>query len=1208
MKNRLFALLLALVLALNLLPVAALADADPAPAADSEEVELTPEPEAEPEATPEPTAIPEPTATPEATATPQMSEQDESFSVVTTALDGDTGVTLLTQAVFDDYKGDVMAEEEGHYEYSLPGGSYKLDEDITYKGQITIPSGAVVTIDLNGHSLTQDTLAACKCYGVKVAGSFTLTGNGSYTAAEKRNTYYSAYEGIQVDSGAVFTLAGGTINSAVRLYGGTMNANGGAVYGYVLLKSDSKITSASDPATAFYTYTSNTDATENSVKSESGATISAGSFYGKVQNLGTITGGTFSGAVNSSGTITGGTFTGTVTNSDGGKIQSGTFTEQSTVTNNAGATIFGGTFTGTVDNKFEKPTHCGKVSGGDFSNAISLTNVFKVTFDLDGGTISDSDTIAPQYRAYTMVTRPSGTPYKSGSYFVGWYNGTTAWSFGSDGVNQDITLTAKWGTTQRATVVKDPEAITGLVYNGTAQELITAGKAGIGTMVYGINGGTLNTPIPTATDAGTYKITYKAAAGKFKNVIDSLPQSIYVDIAKATPTIKEWPTVNTPVYAGRSLSNEALSGGSAVDINDEKMTGSFTAADTILAVGGNTVTITFTPDESYSKNYGTATTTITVTAVKRTISAITAPNAITDKTCGTAIDDLGLPTAVKVSGDGFTETAAVTWDTSGYNAYSTQTQTFTGTLSDVYEKSDNLAVTISVTLQPITLSAPTFVDKTATYTGSPISHTLEANTGVSSVKYEYEGKNGTTYAKSETAPTNAGIYTVTASFTMETGYKQLTPCTSTLTIQPKSIAATTVSVDSLTYSGAAQTPQLAVMVTGYGRLTRDTDYTIAAASSTNGATSATDVGNYALVITGQGNYTGERRVEWSIAQKSTTPTITVAAGPHYYSGAAQKPDVTVKDGSTVIPASEYEVAYNENVNAGTASVTVTDKSGGNYSLATAAQTFTISPRPVTITSADNSKAYDGTEITNNGKTVSVTGEGMVAGEAFAFDFTASQIDIGSTDNTFTVRETDTAKLANYAITTAYGKLTVTVPADVAAPVGDITAENVKETDRETIRDTLDAVDDYLDMKPSEDEKESLEDLKDRLNDLLDRLDAMHDATEDKAITRVEDITADNAAASDKKKLEQAKEAIEDILANYGGNLAEREKKALEADLDRIEAALDAIEQAEQAKEKETENEKQQAVKTGDDAMPLLYLALALSAAAALACAVKKRED
>ncbi|MBR1674339.1 MAG: caspase family protein [Eubacterium sp.] len=62
----------------------------------------------------------------------------------------------------------------------------------------------------------------------------------------------------------------------------------------------------------------------------------------------------------------------------------------------------------------------------------------------------------------------------------------------------------------------------------------------------------------------------------------------------------------------------------------------------------------------------------------------------------------------------------------------------------------------------------------------------------------------------------------------------------------------------------------------------------------------------------------------------TAPTIILEKDFYVYDGKAKKPSVTVKDGSLVIPSSEYNVSYSNNTAVGNATVTITDKADGNY--------------------------------------------------------------------------------------------------------------------------------------------------------------------------------------------------------------------------------------------------------------------------------------
>lgn len=89
----------------------------------------------------------------------------------------------------------------------------------------------------------------------------------------------------------------------------------------------------------------------------------------------------------------------------------------------------------------------------------------------------------------------------------------------------------------------------------------------------------------------------------------------------------------------------------------------------------------------------------------------------------------------------------------------------------------------------------------------------------------------------------------------------------------------------------------------------------------------TDAGTYWASITIGDKTAG---VQYTInSKKVTDPTIEVAdAGT--YDGTKKKPSVVVKDGETEIPDSEYSVSYANNINAGTATVTITDVADGNY--------------------------------------------------------------------------------------------------------------------------------------------------------------------------------------------------------------------------------------------------------------------------------------
>ena len=152
-------------------------------------------------------------------------------------------------------------------------------------------------------------------------------------------------------------------------------------------------------------------------------------------------------------------------------------------------------------------------------------------------------------------------------------------------------------------------------------------------------------------------------------------------------------------------------------------------------------------------------------------------------------------------------------------------------------------------------------------------------------------------------------------------------------------------------------------------------------------TAPTDAGTYTAGITvGDGGGAVTASVEYSIAPKELAdPTVEIASGS-VYDGNAKTPNVTVKDG-------ENAVSYDNNVNAGenTATVTITDNANGNYTVSGSAK-FSIAkadsactaPTPITAltytgeaqtlinagTTADGTMQYS-TDGTNYGTTIPI---------------------------------------------------------------------------------------------------------------------------------------------------------------------------------------------------------------------------------------------
>ena len=165
-----------------------------------------------------------------------------------------------------------------------------------------------------------------------------------------------------------------------------------------------------------------------------------------------------------------------------------------------------------------------------------------------------------------------------------------------------------------------------------------------------------------------------------------------------------------------------------------------------------------------------------------------------------------------------------------------------------------------------------------------------------------------------------------------------------------------------------------------------------------------------------------------------------------YDGNEHRNKPTVKDGEKVlVEDTDYTLSYSEDViNAGT--VTVTIKGKGNYSQETTVD-YQITPRTVKLTSGSDSKTYDGTPLTKH----EVKEDGFVKDDGATYEFTGSQTNVGTSDNTFDYALKDGTLASNYIITTEAGKLTVNPVTDkVTVTIKEHSAEHVYDGTEKTV--------------------------------------------------------------------------------------------------------------------------------------------------------------
>ncbi len=256
----------------------------------------------------------------------------------------------------------------------------------------------------------------------------------------------------------------------------------------------------------------------------------------------------------------------------------------------------------------------------------------------------------------------------------------------------------------------------------------------------------------------------------------------------------------------------------------------------------------------------------------------------------------------------------------------------------------------------------------------------------------------------------------------------------TLVISPRTLTITSGS-DSKEYDGTPLTSS-EIKVSGDGFVDGEgASYTFTGSQTNNG--SSKNIFDYELnANTKAKNYEITKEYgDLTVTAVSTQIVITANSGEKMYDGSALinggytftsgilvDGDVltAVVEGSQLNAGSSANVVKSYRVMRGETDVTA------NYRFAESVDgKLTVTARKVVMTSADDEKVYDGTPLTND--EITVTGDGFIEGEGVTYDVTGSQLDVGSSDNSFTYELNEGTLAENYIIETEEGKLTVTSP-------------------------------------------------------------------------------------------------------------------------------------------------------------------------------------
>ena len=270
--------------------------------------------------------------------------------------------------------------------------------------------------------------------------------------------------------------------------------------------------------------------------------------------------------------------------------------------------------------------------------------------------------------------------------------------------------------------------------------------------------------------------------------------------------------------------------------------------------------------------------------------------------------------------------------------------TATATLVGTGDYSGLVVKTFTIKKADLEVTAPTA--RELTYNGQ--AQTLinaavlqgAGNTDECQIEYSLDNQ---TWATALPEGTNAGSYTVFYKAVADANHNPVAAQFINVPIYKAALTTVLLAETNLVYNKQEQQP----VITGVKAGTLD----VPADAYTVSGNKATTVGNYELVVEPKDdaqNYDGRATAAYSIvAADAQIFTLTLAETQLTYNGTQLKPAVEVKDGdATLAEGTDYTLAYDNNVNVGTATVTATGI--GNYS-GTQTKEFAIVKADVVLT-------------------------------------------------------------------------------------------------------------------------------------------------------------------------------------------------------------------------------------------------------------------
>lgn len=282
-------------------------------------------------------------------------------------------------------------------------------------------------------------------------------------------------------------------------------------------------------------------------------------------------------------------------------------------------------------------------------------------------------------------------------------------------------------------------------------------------------------------------------------------------------------------------------------------------------------------------------------------------------------------------------------------AYSNNVNAGTGTITITGKGIYGGSVKKTFTIKKLGISA-TAVSGTGNkvYTGSAIMPVPAVKVGGRTLK------NGTDFTVSYKNNTEPG--TATLKVTGKGNYSG--SVSKTFKITARAINDVEVTVPDMVFTGEQVRPDVVVSYGTY-QFISDSDYTLSFKDNVN-------IGTASVVVTGKNHLSGSRTVTFPI-EKADISSTEIAVKNATFTGSAVKPSVAVKLGAvTLKEGTHYTLSYKNNVNAGTAQVTISGKGSLEGAVT---KSFTIAKADISKASisANGTYAPDGVKIGINAK-------------------------------------------------------------------------------------------------------------------------------------------------------------------------------------------------------------------------------------------------